>query len=94
MPRLGRIIVGGFLIEPTGGEGGGGVVVAFVTDDLADLVLIKRVGFGVAVANACVEVKMAADYITGRKGGAGAVREVVELILKAQDLWGPQLYEH
>ena len=68
--------------------------VCFVGDDLADLVVLKRSGFGVAVANAVFEIKQAADYVTKHCGGQGAVREVVELILKAQGKWGPELYEH
>jgi 3-deoxy-D-manno-octulosonate 8-phosphate phosphatase (KDO 8-P phosphatase) len=61
--------------------------VAYVGDDLPDLPLLARAGLAVAVANAVVEVKRAAHYITTRNGGDGAVREVVELILKAQGKW-------
>ena len=61
--------------------------VCFMGDDLPDLEVLQHVGFAVAVANAAQEVKAAADYVTVRKGGSGAVREVVELILKAQGLW-------
>ncbi|MFH1359894.1 MAG: HAD hydrolase family protein [Candidatus Omnitrophota bacterium] len=61
--------------------------VCFIGDDLIDLQILKRVGFAVCVANACQEAKKEADYITLRKGGEGAVREVVELILKAQGKW-------
>ena len=68
--------------------------VCFVGDDVVDLVILKRVGFAVAVDNAVFEVKRAAHYVTTRPGGFGAVREVIELILKAQGKWGPQLYEH
>ena len=60
---------------------------AYVGDDLPDLPILQRVGLGVAVANAVVEVKRAAHYVTVAKGGEGAVREVVELILKAQGRW-------
>jgi 3-deoxy-D-manno-octulosonate 8-phosphate phosphatase (KDO 8-P phosphatase) len=61
--------------------------VAYVGDDLPDLPLLERVGLAVAVANAVVEVKQAAHYITSRRGGEGAIREVVELILKSQGRW-------
>ncbi len=61
--------------------------VAYVGDDLPDLPILQRVGLGVAVANAAVEVKRAAHYVTLAKGGEGAIREVVELILKAQGRW-------
>ena len=60
---------------------------AYIGDDLLDLPVIKYVGFGVAVANAVDEVKDAADYITTRRGGDGAVREVIEYILKATGKW-------
>ncbi len=61
--------------------------VAYVGDDLMDLPLLGYVGFGVAVANAVDEVKERADYITLRPGGAGAVREVIEYILKNSGRW-------
>ncbi len=61
--------------------------VCFVGDDLVDLCLMKRVGFPVAVFNACIELKQAASYITIREGGRGAVREVAELILKSRGQW-------
>lgn len=62
--------------------------VAYVGDDLPDLPLLERAGLAVAVANAVVEVKRAAHYVTTVPGGSGAIREVVELILKAQGKWG------
>jgi 3-deoxy-D-manno-octulosonate 8-phosphate phosphatase (KDO 8-P phosphatase) len=61
--------------------------ICFVGDDLVDLGLMKRVGFAVAVFNACPEIKQTASYVTLRYGGRGAVREVVEIILKAQGKW-------
>jgi len=61
--------------------------VAFIGDDLLDLPLVRRAGLGVAVANAVDELKEAADYITTRKGGEGAVREVIEYILKNNGKW-------
>ncbi len=67
--------------------------VCFVGDDLADLVILKRVGVAVAVANAVAEVKQVAHHVTVRRGGEGAVREVIEMVLKAQGKWGPELYE-
>jgi len=48
---------------------------------------MRRVGFAVAVADAVEETKQAAHYVTELKGGRGAVREVADLILKAQGLW-------
>lgn len=54
---------------------------AFVGDDLPDTELIKAVALGVAVANAVSEVKAVADHVTGKNGGRGAVREVIDLLL-------------
>lgn len=59
--------------------------VAYVGDDLPDITLIRRVGLGVAVANAADMVKQFARYVTQRNGGEGAVREVCELIMQAQN---------
>ncbi|MDP1991875.1 MAG: HAD-IIIA family hydrolase [Syntrophales bacterium] len=61
---------------------------AYVGDDVVDIPLLKRVGFGVAVADACPEATEVADYVTEHPGGRGAVREVCEVILKVQDRWG------
>lgn len=60
---------------------------AFVGDDLADLMVLRRVGLPIAVANAVAEVKAAATYVTRAKGGHGAVREVVETLLHARGEW-------
>jgi 3-deoxy-D-manno-octulosonate 8-phosphate phosphatase (KDO 8-P phosphatase) len=61
--------------------------VAFVGDDLTDIVVMRRVGLGVAVANARDEVKRAAHYVTEARGGQGAIREVIEMILEARGQW-------
>jgi 3-deoxy-D-manno-octulosonate 8-phosphate phosphatase (KDO 8-P phosphatase) len=61
--------------------------VAYIGDDLTDIVVMHRAGLAVATANARVEVKQEAHYVTAAPGGSGAVREVIELILKAQGLW-------
>jgi len=61
--------------------------VAYIGDDFTDIVIMRRVGLAVATANARAEVKGAAHHITSAPGGQGAVREVVELILKAQGRW-------
>lgn len=60
---------------------------AYLGDDLPDLPVIRAVGLGVAVADACDEVRQAAAYVTRLPGGTGAVREVIEMILKAQGRW-------
>lgn len=54
---------------------------AFVGDDTPDIALIRECGLGIAVANAVVEVKAAADRTVSRSGGRGAVREVIDLLL-------------
>lgn len=59
----------------------------YIGDDLPDLRAIRAVGLGVAVADACAEVREGAAYVTELPGGGGAVREVVEMILKAQRRW-------
>jgi 3-deoxy-D-manno-octulosonate 8-phosphate phosphatase (KDO 8-P phosphatase) len=61
--------------------------VCFIGDDLPDLPVIRRVGLGVAVADAVAEVRATAHLVTKHRGGVGAVRELVETILKAQHRW-------
>ncbi|MHB8304307.1 MAG: KdsC family phosphatase [Acidobacteriaceae bacterium] len=61
--------------------------VAYMGDDLPDMPLAERVGLAVAVANAADELKATCHYVTRARGGEGAAREVVELILKAQGRW-------
>lgn len=61
--------------------------VAFIGDDLPDLALMQMVGLSIAVADAHKTVLENADMVTSAKGGAGAVREACEAILKAQGLW-------
>ena len=61
--------------------------VCYMGDDIVDLGVLKRAGMAVAVANGVAEARAAADYVTRASGGHGAVREVVELILKAQNKW-------
>jgi 3-deoxy-D-manno-octulosonate 8-phosphate phosphatase (KDO 8-P phosphatase) len=62
--------------------------VCFMGDDVVDLGPMQRAALAVAVANAGREVKAAAHYVTRAAGGHGAVRETVEMILKAQKKWG------
>jgi 3-deoxy-D-manno-octulosonate 8-phosphate phosphatase (KDO 8-P phosphatase) len=59
--------------------------IAFVGDDLPDLAVINKVGLGLTVANASNTLALKADYQTKKSGGDGAVREIAELILVAQD---------
>jgi 3-deoxy-D-manno-octulosonate 8-phosphate phosphatase (KDO 8-P phosphatase) len=65
--------------------------VAFVGDDLTDIPLMKRSELAVAVADAVEETRSVAHYVTLAKGGRGAVREVIEIILKSQGRWSDVL---
>ncbi len=77
----------GALEEIMQATGAGENEVAYVGDDLPDLPVLQRVGLAAAVANAVPEVKRAAHFVTRRSGGEGAIREVIELIVKAQGKW-------
>ena len=61
--------------------------VAFLGDDLMDIPAVRHVGFGAAVAGTVQELKDQADYVTRQNGGDGAVRELIEYILKRADKW-------
>jgi len=61
--------------------------IAYMGDDLVDLPVLKQVGFSATVADGAEELKKEVDFISSKKGGEGAVRELVELILKAQNRW-------
>ena len=65
--------------------------VAFVGDDLADLPAMERVGLPIAVANAVPEIAAVAQWVTTRPGGQGAVREVVEALLRSRGEWDQAL---
>jgi 3-deoxy-D-manno-octulosonate 8-phosphate phosphatase (KDO 8-P phosphatase) len=56
--------------------------IAYVGDDLLDIPILKRVGLSICVANGVEEAKKVSHYVTKKKGGEGAVREAVEMILK------------
>ena len=61
--------------------------VCYIGDDLTDLPVMRRVGLGVAVADAAPEVRTAAQWVTEAPGGRGAVRELIETLLKAKNRW-------
>lgn len=63
--------------------------VCAIGDDIPDLGVLIQSELAIAVADACPEVRDAADFVTRAIGGAGAVREAIELILKAQGKWQP-----
>ena len=60
--------------------------VAYVGDDLPDLPVLRRVGFAIAVHNAHAFVREHCDWVTSKRGGHGAVREITDFILQAQSL--------
>jgi len=64
--------------------------VAVMGDDLPDLPAMGGAGLALAPANAVAEVKRAAHWVTRRRGGDGAVREAVEMLLKARRAWPPR----
>ena len=61
--------------------------VCYIGDDLTDLPVIRAVGLGVAVADAVSELLLAADLVTQKAGGKGAVRELIEQILRSTGRW-------
>jgi 3-deoxy-D-manno-octulosonate 8-phosphate phosphatase (KDO 8-P phosphatase) len=63
--------------------------VAFMGDDVPDLPLLKAVGLALAPGDAAVEVRRAAAWTSLRPGGAGAVRDAVEWLLRARGAWPP-----
>ncbi len=68
--------------------------IAYAGDDLTDIVVMRRVGLAIAPANARAEVKRAAHHVTAGAGGAGAIREVCEMLLKAQGKWAEILRKY
>lgn len=61
--------------------------VAYIGDDLNDLSAMKECGFKACPQDSCTEIKEIADYVARSSGGHGAVREIVEYILKEKELW-------
>jgi 3-deoxy-D-manno-octulosonate 8-phosphate phosphatase (KDO 8-P phosphatase) len=68
--------------------------VAFVSDDLADVPVLRRVGLPVAVANAVPEVLALARWRTRNSGGYGAVREFAETLLKSRGMWNEMVQQY
>ncbi len=68
--------------------------VAYIGDDLTDVVIMRRVGLSFAPANARAEVKRSAHAVTVASGGSGAVREVIEVMLKARGVWDELLKKY
>jgi 3-deoxy-D-manno-octulosonate 8-phosphate phosphatase (KDO 8-P phosphatase) len=68
--------------------------IAYVGDDLTDIVVMNRVGLAIAPANGRPETKRAAHYVTEASGGSGSIREVAEKILAAQGHWAAILKKY
>ncbi|QDU94914.1 KdsC family phosphatase [Lignipirellula cremea] len=68
--------------------------VCYIGDDLPDLPVIQYVGVGVAVADAAAELRTAALLTTKAPGGEGAIRELVETLLKAKQRWDEVVRKH
>jgi len=64
--------------------------VAVMGDDLPDLPLMRQAGMALAPADAVAEVRRAAHWVSRRPGGAGAVRDAVEMLLRARKAWPPR----
>jgi 3-deoxy-D-manno-octulosonate 8-phosphate phosphatase (KDO 8-P phosphatase) len=65
----------------------GDAEVAYMGDDIVDLAVLARVGLSTAPADAVPEVRSRVHWVSRRPGGDGAVRELIELVLRAQDRW-------
>lgn len=65
--------------------------VCYIGDDLTDVDLMKSVGMSASVADGAEDVKKVADYVTKSAGGKGAIRELIEMILKSQKRWNELL---
>jgi 3-deoxy-D-manno-octulosonate 8-phosphate phosphatase (KDO 8-P phosphatase) len=68
--------------------------VAYMGDDLLDLPVLTRVGLSAAPADAAAEVRERVDWVSGATGGRGAVRELIELVLRAQRRWDEVIQQH
>lgn len=68
--------------------------ICYVGDDIVDIAVMERAGLAVAVGDAVPETKAAADYVTKAAGGHGAIREIVEMILKTQNKWKQVLADY
>ena len=63
--------------------------VAYMGDDLLDLAVLARVGLSAAPADAAIGVRQKVDWISSARGGEGAARDLIELVLRARSLWPP-----
>ena len=79
-----KVAVAGRVLER---EGARWEQCVMVGDDLPDVPLMKRVGWPIAVADGSPEVRQVAKSVTGERGGRGAVREAVEMVLRHNGVW-------
>jgi 3-deoxy-D-manno-octulosonate 8-phosphate phosphatase (KDO 8-P phosphatase) len=68
--------------------------IAYMGDDLLDLPVIVRVGLSAAPADAAAEVRERVDWVSSQAGGRGAARELIELVLRAQQRWDDVLRQY
>jgi len=68
--------------------------IAYMGDDIVDLAVLARVGLAAAPSDAVEEVRARVHWISSCRGGHGAARELVEMILRTQNLWEPLLLEY
>lgn len=68
--------------------------VLYMGDDIADMQCVYAAGIGVCPKSSCQDILPIADYVTSHEGGSGAVREVIEMVLRAQNKWDlPELID-
>jgi 3-deoxy-D-manno-octulosonate 8-phosphate phosphatase (KDO 8-P phosphatase) len=68
--------------------------IAYMGDDIVDLAVLARVGLAAAPKDAIDEVRSRVHWVSDYRGGRGAARQLIELILRAQQLWEPLLLEY
>jgi len=73
--------------EIISGKGISPLETAYVGDDIVDVPLMRRVGFAASVADAEDYVREAADFVSARSGGQGAVREIIEFVMRSSGAW-------
>jgi len=73
--------------EIISGKGISPLETAYVGDDIVDVPLMRRVGFAASVADAESYVREAADFVSARSGGQGAVREIIEFVMRSSGAW-------
>ena len=70
------------------------IYIAFIGDDFLDIQTLKKVGFSICPKDAADEVKKVVDYVSAYTGGKGVLREVVEIVLKSQNIYDKIVKEY